>query len=60
MPDRVGFRVLVVTTRSRKRLDHIQAVATEHARNPQRSLFYVVHLDDYLCQGDYAMLDNMG
>jgi hypothetical protein len=46
------FRVLVVTTRSRDRLDHILAVATEHARNPRRSLFYAVHLDDYLGQSD--------
>ena len=46
------FRVLVVTTRSRERLDHILTVATEHARNPRRSLFYAVHLDDYLGQSD--------
>lgn len=46
------FRVLVVTTRSRDRLDHILAVASQHARNPRRSLFYAVHLDDYLLQGD--------
>ena len=46
------FRVLVVTTRSRERLDHILAVAAEHARNPRRSLFYAVHLDDYLSQSD--------
>jgi hypothetical protein len=46
------FRVLVVTTRSRERLDHILAVATEHARNPRRSLFYAVHLDEYLGQSD--------
>ena len=46
------FRVLVVTTRSRERLDHILDVATEHARNPRRSLFYAVHLDDYLGQFD--------
>jgi hypothetical protein len=46
------FRVLVVTTRSRERLDHILAVATEHARNPRRSLFYAAHLNDYLGQSD--------
>jgi hypothetical protein len=46
------FRVLVVTTRSRERLDHILAVATEYARNPRRSLFYATHLDDYLAQAD--------
>jgi hypothetical protein len=46
------FRVLVVTTRSGERLDHILAVATGHARNPRRSLFYAVYLDDYLCQAD--------
>ena len=46
------FRVLVVTTRSRDRLEHILAVASEHARNPRRSLLYAVHLDDYLLQVD--------
>ena len=44
------FRVLVVTTRSRDRLDYILAVAAQHARNPRRSLFYAIHLDDYLRQ----------
>lgn len=44
------FRVLVVTTRSRDRLDHILTVASAHARNPRRLLFYAVHLDDYLLQ----------
>jgi hypothetical protein len=46
------FRVLVVTTRSADRLRHILAVATEHTRNPSRSLFYAAHLDDYLQQPD--------
>ena len=44
------FRVLIVTTRSRERLDYILALAAQHARNPQRSLFYAIHLDDYLRQ----------
>ena len=42
------FRVLVVTTRSRDRLDYILDLASQHARNPKRSLFYAIHLDDYL------------
>ncbi|MDD4918999.1 MAG: replication-relaxation family protein [candidate division Zixibacteria bacterium] len=46
------FRVLVVTTRSRDRLDHILAVASQHARNPRRSLFYAACLGDYLLQAD--------
>lgn len=46
------FRVLVVTTRSRERLDHILAMARAQARNPRRSLLYAVHLGDYLSQSD--------
>lgn len=42
------FRVLVVTTRSRERLDRILEAAALIVRNPQRSLFYGVHFDDYL------------
>jgi hypothetical protein len=42
------FRVLAVTTRSRDRLDHILALARQHARNPLRLLVYAVHLDDFL------------
>ena len=46
------FRVLVVTTRSRDRINHILSVATEHARNPRRSLLYAIHMDDYLLQAN--------
>ena len=46
------FRVLVVTTRSRERLDHILTMARAQAHNPRRSLLYAVHLDDYLAQSD--------
>jgi len=46
------FRVLVLTTRSPDRLQHILAVASAHARNPRRSLLYAAHLDDYLRQAD--------
>lgn len=42
------FRVLVVTTRSRDRLERILQSAAELSSNPQRTLFYGVHLDDYL------------
>ena len=46
------FRVLVVTTRSRERLDHILEAARALQRNPRRSLFYGVYLPDYLEQSD--------
>jgi len=46
------FRVLVVTTRSRPRLQHILDAAAALVKNPQRSLFYGVHLDDYLSHAD--------
>ncbi|MEX1096298.1 MAG: replication-relaxation family protein [Planctomycetales bacterium] len=42
------FRVLVITTRSRDRLERILRAASELSSNPQRTLFYGVHLDDYL------------
>jgi hypothetical protein len=42
------FRVLVVTTRTSGRLDYILDLASQHASNPKRSLFYAIHLDDYL------------
>ncbi len=47
------FRVLVVTTRCAGRLRSILSLASHHAvRNPHRSLFYAVHLDDYLAEAD--------
>jgi hypothetical protein len=46
------FRVLVVTTRSRERRDHILQAAKSLIRNPQRSLFYGVYLDDFLAVAD--------
>jgi hypothetical protein len=46
------FRVLIVTTRSAARLLHILDAAAELVRNPQRSLFYGICLDDYLRQSD--------
>lgn len=42
------FRVLGIVTRSKKRLENIAALAASVATNPQRSLFYGVHLPDYL------------
>jgi hypothetical protein len=46
------FRVLVVTTRSSARSDHILALAAGRARNPRRSLLYAIHLADYLRSAD--------
>jgi hypothetical protein len=46
------FRLLVVATRSVERLQHILAVASAHVRNPQRSLLYAVHLEEYLLEAD--------
>ena len=42
------FRVLVVSTRSHERNRSILEAARVLASNPQRSLVYVAHLDDYL------------
>lgn len=42
------FRVLVVTTRSRERLERILLSAADLCHNPQRSLLYGVHLEDFL------------
>jgi hypothetical protein len=42
------FRVLIVNTRSRDRLRHILDAAATLTSNPNRSLFYGVHLGDYL------------
>ena len=42
------FRVLIVSTRSRERVPSILTFAAEQAKNPSRSLFYGVQLDDYL------------
>jgi hypothetical protein len=49
MPDR-RFRLLVITTRSRGRLDNILRLAAESSRNAYRSLVYGVHLPAYLAQ----------
>lgn len=46
------FRVLVVTTRSHARLQHILDTVSEMTRNAQRSLFYGIHLADFLAQPD--------
>ncbi len=46
------FRVLIVTTRSRDRLQHILDLAAAQASNPRRTLFYGTHLSDYLGQQD--------
>ena len=57
-------RVLVVSTRSRDRIEHILHVASELVRNPHRSLFYAIHLDDYLTEADALIArcfrDNIG
>lgn len=44
------FRVLVVATRSRERLQNILSLAAASAHNPHRSLFYGVILQDYLAE----------
>ena len=58
------FRVLVVSTRSRERLDHILDAAATLQRNPRRTLFCGVHLDDYLtledAVGAACFLDHRG
>ena len=41
------FRVLVVTTQSSERLEHILSLASELVRNKSRPLFAGVYLDDY-------------
>jgi hypothetical protein len=46
------FRVLVLTTMSRKRLDHILEVALQEAQNPERLLFYSAFLPEYLSTPD--------
>lgn len=46
------FRVLVVTTRSRDRLRHVLDAAAALTQNPNRSLFYGIHLPDYLQESD--------
>jgi hypothetical protein len=46
------FRVLIATTRSRERLDHILKLAAVRSKNPARSLFYGIHLPDYLREQD--------
>jgi hypothetical protein len=46
------FRVLIVTTRSRDRLRYILDTAAALNSNPKRSLFYGVHLADYLAEPD--------
>ena len=46
------LRVLVVTTRSSDRLQHILDAAAELTKNPQRSLFYGIHLGEFLAESD--------
>lgn len=46
------FRVLIISTRSTERLDHILDAAATLATNPQRSLFYGVALPHYLSEAD--------
>jgi hypothetical protein len=45
-------RVLIVTTRSRDRLQHILQTAARQTSNPHRSLFYGIHRGDYLAETD--------
>ncbi|HZZ26990.1 MAG TPA: replication-relaxation family protein [Pirellulales bacterium] len=47
-------RVVVVTTRSRARLNNIMDAAARMARNPQRTLFIGAYLPDYLATVDAA------
>jgi len=46
------FRVLVVTTRSPDRFRSILSLAAEKTANPRRSLFYGIHLDEFLAEAD--------
>jgi len=46
------FRVLVVSTKSRERADHIRSTARALARNRRRMLLYSVHLADFLAVRD--------
>jgi hypothetical protein len=46
------FRVLVVTTKSRQRRDHILRVARDEAKNPDRLIFYSTYLPEYLAVVD--------
>jgi len=46
------FRVLVLTTKSRQRRDHILRVASEEAKNRGRLIFYGAYLPDYLAAID--------
>lgn len=46
------FRVLVVTTSSEKRQEHILETAGRITKNPQRRLFYAISLTQYLRQSD--------
>lgn len=45
-----AFRVLFVTTRTGKRLEHLLGTARRIVRNPQRPLFYGITLSDFLRQ----------
>jgi hypothetical protein len=44
------FRVLGIVTSSPARVDHIIAAAARLARQPGRTVFFGIHLDDYLAQ----------
>ncbi|MBC8113354.1 MAG: hypothetical protein H7062_03175, partial [Candidatus Saccharimonas sp.] len=46
------YLVLFVTTRSRDRLTHILDLAGQVMRNPQRTVFVGVALDEYLNSDD--------
>ena len=46
------FRVLILTTRSGERLQHILDAAANLVTNKQRSLFYGVSLPEYLAQAE--------
>lgn len=50
------FRVLIVTTRSHERLDHILKLAAIRSKNSARALFYGIHLPDYLNEQDAVRL----
>lgn len=47
-------RVVVVTTRSRARLDNIMSAAARLVRNPQRTLFIGTYLPDFQLSADAA------
>lgn len=51
------FRVLIVTTRSRQRLEHILDAGACVLHHAARSLFYGIHLDDFLALANGLQLN---